>query len=103
LGLPADTLVVTDGPLGADDSPDWRGSCGSRRCCQDDNLVQLDDLVVVEAPVPGGGQVTFYGIVDQVRKRYEGTEFDTDAFRAAEGVLPVQISYAGKGSRPPGE
>ena len=61
---------------------------------QDENLVQLDDLVVVEAPVPGGGHVTFYGIVDQVRKRYEGAEFDTDAFRAAEGVLPVQISYA---------
>ncbi len=61
----------------------------------DENLVQLDDLVVVEAKVPGGGKVTFYGIVDQVRKRYEGAEFDTDAFRAAEGVLPVQISYAG--------
>jgi hypothetical protein len=60
----------------------------------DDQLVQLDDLVVVEALVPGGGRVTFYGIVDEVRKRYEGAEFDTDAFRAAEGVLPVQIAYA---------
>ena len=60
----------------------------------DEKLVQLDDLVVVEAPVPGGGKVTFYGIVDQVRKRYDGAEFDSDAFRAAEGVLPVEISYA---------
>jgi DNA helicase HerA-like ATPase len=60
----------------------------------DDQLVQLDDLIVVEATVPGGGHVTFYGIVDQVRKRYEGAEFDSDAFRAAEGVLPVQIAYA---------
>src|SRR5262249_14157733 len=61
---------------------------------RDEKLVQLDDQVVVQAPVPGGGKVTFYGIVDQVRKRYEGAEFDTDAFRAAEGVLPVEISYA---------
>src|SRR4051812_60484 len=61
---------------------------------QDQRLVQLDDVVVVEAPVPGGGTATFYGIVDLVRKRYEGAEFDTDAFRAAEGVLPVQVSYA---------
>ncbi len=60
----------------------------------DERLVQLDDLVVVETAVPGGGSVTFYGIVDMVRKRYEGAEFDTDAFRAAEGVLPVQVSYA---------
>ena len=61
---------------------------------RDEKLVQLDDLVVVQALVPGGGTVTFYGIVDQVRKRYEGAEFDSDAFRAAEGVLPVEISYA---------
>jgi DNA helicase HerA-like ATPase len=59
-----------------------------------ESLVQLDDLVVVTAPVPGGGSVTFYGIVDQVRKRYDGAEFDSDAFRAAEGVLPVEVSYA---------
>ena len=61
---------------------------------RDERLVQLDDLVVVQAEVPGGGAVTFYGIVDQVRKRYDGAEFDSDAFRAAEGVLPVEISYA---------
>jgi DNA helicase HerA-like ATPase len=57
-------------------------------------LVQLDDVVAVESPLPDGTAVTFYGTVDQVHKRYEGAEFDTDAFRAAEGVLPVQVSYA---------
>jgi DNA helicase HerA-like ATPase len=60
----------------------------------DRQLVQLDDLVVVECPAPGAGPVRFYGIVDVVRKRYEGAEFDTDAFRAAAGVLPVEVSYA---------
>ena len=38
--------------------------------------------------------MSFYGIVDLVRKRYEGAEFDTDAFRAADGALPVDVSYA---------
>lgn len=56
--------------------------------------VQLDDLVVVEERLPAGDTIRFYGLVDQVRKRYEGQPFDSDAFRAAEGSLPVQISYA---------
>jgi len=65
----------------------WVGVTEGRR-------IQLDDLVVVETEVPGGPSVRFYGIVDLVRKRYEGAQFDTDAFRATEGTLPVEISYA---------
>jgi tetratricopeptide (TPR) repeat protein len=38
--------------------------------------------------------VCFFGIIDAVRKRYEGAQYDTDAFRAAAGTLPVDISYA---------
>src|ERR1044071_572105 len=56
--------------------------------------LQLDDLVVVEATLPGGDQVKYYGVVDVVRKKYEGAQFDTDAFRAAAGTLPVEVSYA---------
>jgi DNA helicase HerA-like ATPase len=56
--------------------------------------VQLDDLVVVETETPDGLVVRFYGMVDVVRKRYEGTQFDTDAFRATNGTLPVEVSYA---------
>jgi DNA helicase HerA-like ATPase len=56
--------------------------------------VQLDDLVVVETLAPGAQNVRFYGVVDLVRKRYEGTQFDTDAFRAMDGTLPVEVSYA---------
>ena len=59
-----------------------------------DEVVQLDDLVVADVPVPGHGTVSFFGIVDIVRKRYEGALFDSDAFRASEGTLPVEISYA---------
>ncbi len=56
--------------------------------------LQLDDHVVVETRTADAQPVRFFGVVDQVRKRYEGAQFDSDAFRAAEGVLPVEVSYA---------
>lgn len=61
---------------------------------RDGQEIQLDDLILVDTPSPTGTPVRFYGVVDQVRKRYEGAQFDTDAFRAAQGTLPVDISYA---------
>jgi uncharacterized protein len=32
--------------------------------------------------------------LDIVRKRFEGSQFDTDAFRVADGTLPADVSYA---------
>jgi DNA helicase HerA-like ATPase len=61
---------------------------------QGENQIELDDLVVVETVSPRGQSVRFFGIVDTVRKRYEGAQYDTDAFSAAAGTLPVDISYA---------
>jgi len=49
-------------------------------------------MVVVETSKPD--VVRFYGIVDLVRKRYEGATFDSDAFRHVAGTLPVDCSYA---------
>lgn len=57
-------------------------------------IVQLDDLVVTETTTPDGETVRFYGVVDIVRKKYEGALFDTDAFRVREGEMPADISYA---------
>jgi uncharacterized protein len=57
-------------------------------------VVQLDDIVVAEVTLFDGRRVSFFGIVDIVRKRYEGAQFDSDAFRASEGTLPVEVSYA---------
>ena len=59
-----------------------------------EKVLQLDDLVVVRSPLPDETVVVYYGVVDQVRKRFEGPSFDTDAFRAAAGTLPVEISCA---------
>ena len=61
---------------------------------QGENQIELDDLIIVETKSPRGESVRFFGIVNSVRKRYEGAQFDTDAFRAAAGTLPVDISYA---------
>ena len=61
---------------------------------QEGQSVQLDDLVVVETTAPDGQVIRFFGMVDLVRKKYEGSQFDTDAFRAAAGTLPVDVSYA---------
>jgi DNA helicase HerA-like ATPase len=58
------------------------------------SIVQLDDLVVIETTTGVGVPIRFYGVVDEVKKRYEGTDFDSDAFRVAEGVLPVEVSYS---------
>ncbi len=60
---------------------------------EDGRRVQLDDLVVVETVTPDGQRIRFYGMVDVVKKRYEGTQFDSDAFRAVAGTLPVEVSY----------
>jgi DNA helicase HerA-like ATPase len=61
---------------------------------QEGQSVQLDDLVVVETTAPDGQAIRFFGMVDVVRKKYEGSQFDTDAFRAAAGTLPIDVSYA---------
>ena len=58
------------------------------------HAVQLDDPILVEALQPDGTRVRFFGLVDIVRKRYEGGQFDSDAFRVAAGVLPADVSYA---------
>ena len=36
-----------------------------------EKIVQLDDLVVVRSELPDGSTVRYYGVVDQVRKRFE--------------------------------
>src|SRR3954470_11760752 len=61
---------------------------------RDGERLQLDDLVLTRTTLSDGQTVTFYGIVDIVRKRFEGSQFDTDAFRVADGTLPADVSYA---------
>lgn len=59
-------------------------------------FLRLDDVVYVEFahPDPTLGTIRYYGLVDQVLKLYEGSQFDTDVFLAQRELLPVSKSYA---------
>ncbi len=60
-------------------------------------MLQLDDLVVVKTKKPLEGTndfISFYGVVDSVRKLHEGVQFDSDTRLALEGTIPVNVSYA---------
>lgn len=54
-----------------------------------EELVQLDDVVFVRRNAGTEGDVTLYGVVDQVIARHEGARLDTDVFLASDGVLPL--------------
>ncbi|MBI1352858.1 MAG: ATP-binding protein [Acidobacteria bacterium] len=55
--------------------------------------VQLDDLIVVDTQTPDGRPIAYFGIVDEVAKRFEGQTYDTDAFLVAENALPAEVAY----------
>ncbi len=56
-----------------------------------EQYLQLDDVVVTVRAVPGVGPVLTSGVVTQVRARYEGASFASDAFLISDGVLPAQV------------
>lgn len=58
--------------------------------------VQLDDVVYAAVPDPAddSSTVNFYGIVDDVRRRYEGVQFDGDTELVTQGLMPANVAYA---------
>jgi uncharacterized protein len=63
---------------------------------QDKTKVQLDDIVYIAVPDPtqNGEAVRFYGVVDEVRRRYEGVQFDGDTELVVQGLMPASVTYA---------
>lgn len=57
---------------------------------------RLDDVVTLTTADPAGGErgVTFYGVIDQVRRRHEGVQFESDTELIADGLMPAEVSYA---------
>jgi DNA helicase HerA-like ATPase len=53
--------------------------------------LQLDDVVTTERTPAGGEPVRIYGVVSQVRARYEGARFDSDVWLIEDGVLPGEV------------
>jgi uncharacterized protein len=88
--MPESSSVVVGRVLGSQDATPLEFWVG----VQEGGRLQLDDLVVTRTRLADGDEITFYGIVDIVRKRFEGSQFDTDAFRVADGTLPADVSYA---------
>ncbi len=61
---------------------------------QPDRHLQLDDVVALDRMLPTGEPIKIYGIVSQVRARYEGARFQSDVFLIEEGLYPAEISEA---------
>ena len=59
-----------------------------------ESYLQLDDTVLVQTAVPGHEPIRITGIVQDVRARHEGAQFDTDVFLVDRGVLPVDTAVA---------
>jgi DNA helicase HerA-like ATPase len=62
----------------------------------DQRYLQLDDVIATERDLPGGGTVSIYGVVSQVRARHVGARYDNDVFLIEDGVLPAEVSEAAK-------
>lgn len=59
-----------------------------------DRHLQLDDVVALDRILPTGERLSIYGIVGQVRARYEGARFQSDVFLIEDGLYPAEISEA---------
>ncbi len=55
-----------------------------------DAFIQLDELVAVASQLPDGARLTHYGIVTELRSRFEGAEYPSDTGRVAGGTLPAE-------------
>ncbi len=53
-------------------------------------LVQLDELVAVTTVLPGGDRVVHYGIVTELRSRFEGADLPSDTVRVVGNTLPAE-------------
>ncbi len=60
----------------------------------EDQHLQLDDIVAVDRVLPTGEIISIFGVVGQMRARYEGARFDSDVFLIASGILPADVSEA---------
>ncbi len=63
---------------------------------EDGVKIQLDDILTVKVQDPSDEDeaVTFYGVVDEVRRRFEGVQFDGDTALVTQGLMPANIAYA---------
>lgn len=59
---------------------------------KEDSYLQLDDLILMEESLLGE-KISFYGVVSDVRKNFEGLNFNSENFLAVSGKIPTKISH----------
>jgi DNA helicase HerA-like ATPase len=59
-------------------------------------VVQLDDIVKVRSRLEDGKEIFFYGIVTEIYRYLEGSEFVFDSKDYASGRLPAHLAYIAK-------
>ena len=59
-------------------------------------VVQLDDLVKVETYLENGKKIFFYGVVTELYRYLEGSEFVFDSMDFVQGRLPAHLAYIAK-------
>jgi len=60
------------------------------------NVVQLDDLIKVETLLDDGRKVNFYGVVVEVYRYLEGSEYIFEAKGFTSGNIPANLAYVAK-------
>jgi len=55
-----------------------------------DVVIQLDELLAVTTDLPDGRQVVHYGIVTELRSRFEGADLPSDTGRVVDSTLPAE-------------
>ena len=83
----ADRIGLVDGSAGSD--PLELEDAGLR--LEADASVQLDELVAVATRLPDGEEVFHYGIVTEIRTRFEGADLPSDTARVVDGVMPAEL------------
>ena len=61
---------------------------------EDGEQVQMDEAVVVDTTTPDGEKLQLFGIIDIIRAKHQGSNYDSDVIEAERGLLPVELSIA---------
>ena len=87
---PADGPSHDDGRIGLVDGSVESDSRTFHVVLDPEVVIQLDELVAVATDLPGGRQVTHYGIVTELRSRFEGADLPSDTGRVVDRTLPAE-------------
>jgi DNA helicase HerA-like ATPase len=90
LPLEADGPSHDDGRIGLVDGSVESDSRTFHVVLDPEVVIQLDELIAVTTDLPGDRQVTHYGIVTELRSRFEGADLPSDTGRVVDRTLPAE-------------